>query len=415
MRILHVLNGTGGGSIVSVLELVKASRAAGTGIEHCAVYPGRPGFEDPEIHRVFHRAMPIPLPAWNSPNKQDVLRRIISFALTQKESGFGIKTARAFDRVIGEWSIDVVTTNCAVNIHGALAARRAGLPHVWHIRERIGTGGSMQFRLDDRRLVQRIAELSNSIATVSEYVAEPFRKYGADAALEVVYDGVDTRAFQNPEVYKRGKKLRRKWEVPENTVLIGKVANLTASVKRHDLFLKAAAEVVRKDKNVRFVIVGAIPNRNTWFSRPSFERWQALRSLANDLGLNNRLVWAGMVPDPPAVMNAIDVLSHACEIEGFPRIALEVMAAGKPIVGPKAGGLVECVLDGAGLLVPQASSEALAHGMLGLLENSMIREKTGQSGMDRVRTRFDISRHLATMVRLYSSVKKSGFKGMARA
>ena len=42
-------------------------------------------------------------------------------------------------------------------------------------------------------------------------------------------------------------------------------------------------------------------------------------------------------------MNAIDILAHACDIEGFPRVVIEAIAAGKPVVGPRAGGVAEGV------------------------------------------------------------------------
>ncbi len=50
---------------IAAIELVQSSRSAETGIQHFAVYPGPPGFVDPEIHSTFHEARPIPLPTWN--------------------------------------------------------------------------------------------------------------------------------------------------------------------------------------------------------------------------------------------------------------------------------------------------------------------------------------------------------------
>jgi glycosyltransferase involved in cell wall biosynthesis len=406
MRVLHVLNGTGGGSTVSALELVKASRAAGTGIEHCAVYPGRLGYEDPEIHRIFHRATPISLPTWNSPKNLDLVRRIVLVALSRRESGFGFKTMRTLGQLIRDWSIDLVTTNCAVNIHGALAAQKAGIPHVWHIRERIGTGGSMQFRLDDRRLVHRIAGLSTKIAAVSEYVAAPFREYGADVDLEVVYDGVDVASFDNQTARERGTKLRKEWGIADGMVLVGKVANVTAHVKRHDLFIRAAAEVIRHRDDVCFVVVGEIPSQDSWFSRPAFDRWQALKGLAHDLGLDGRLIWAGSVNDPPAVMNAIDILGHACDIEGFPRVVIEAMAAGKPVVGPASAGVLEGAGE-AGIMVEAGSPGQLACGIESLTGDLTACKHLGGEGHRRVVGGFTLAKHAMKMVDLYQSACNS--------
>lgn len=326
------------------------------------------------------------------------------FMLSQRASRFGVRTMRFLAEIIEEWSIDLVTTNCAVNTHGALAARRAGLPHIWHIRERIGTDGSMHFRLNDERLVHRIAGLSTGVATVSEYVAGPFREYGADNSLQVVYDGVDVEAFAGAAARERGLSLRKKWGIPEDALLVGKVANVTAHVKRHDLFLRAVAEVARNDGRVRFVVVGALPPQSSWFSKPALDRWNRLESLAHDLGLDDRLVWAGAVPDPPAVMSAIDILAHACDIEGFPRVVFEAMAASRPVVGPVAGGVAEIVEDGStGLLVPPGSVKRFAHGIERLIENAELRGTLGQNARKRVEERFTLRQHLDTMVNMYRS------------
>jgi glycosyltransferase involved in cell wall biosynthesis len=406
VRVLHILNSTKGGATVSIVELVKTSRAAETGVQHFAAYPGRPGFVDPAIHSAFHEARPIPLPGWNQPKSLDFLRRSVIAALVARNTGFGTRTNRALGEAIREWQPDLVTTNCAANVHGALAARRAGLPHVWHIRERIGTGGSMHFPLSDGRLVQHVGELSTAVATVSEYVAEPFRRHGVDSELEVVFDGVDLDAFVAPAAIERGWQLRRKWGIPKESMLVAKVANLTAQVKRHDVFLRAAAQVARRHPDVRFVVVGAIPKGNGWLSRSAIEHWNRLESLARDLGLGGSLVWADSVDDPPAIMNAIDVLAHACDIEGFPRVVIEAMAAGKPVVGPRAGGVAEGVGDEGGLLVEPGSPEHLAEGIEALIEDQELSRRLGTNGRRRVVDNFSSKHHLNKMVDLYETACK---------
>jgi len=282
MRVLHILNSTKGGATLGALELVKASSAAGTGLEHYAVYPGPTGFVDPPIHSVFSDARAIPLPTWNKPRAFDPARRFLLRALVARHTAFGFKTMQQLEKAIQDWRIDLVTTNCAANIHGALAARRAGLPHVWHIRERIGTGGSMLFSLDDRRLVHRIAGLSSRVAAVSEFVAEPFRKHGADTNVEVVYDLVDTEAFASPEAKERGRGLRREWGIPDDAILVGKVASVIP-IKAHDVFVCAAGAVARTRQDVRFVAVGAIPRRSRWLGKAEEKWWDDLRRLTHKI------------------------------------------------------------------------------------------------------------------------------------
>jgi len=403
MNVLHVLNSSGGGATASILELVRASRRAGTGLRHFAVYPGTPARQSREIHDTFHDAEAIPLPGWNVNPGMDRFRRFAGDLATARRTALGARTRSALNRALDRWEVDLVTTNCAANIHGALAARRRGLPHLWHIRERIGAGGSMHFPVDDASLVQRIASLSSALATVSEYVAEPFRAHGVDRPLRVVYDGVHVDAFRSSDAGKRGRSLREVWKVPEDAVLVGKVAGVTSSVKRHDLFLRAAAEVAQRHRNVRFVVVGALPRPGGWRRRPAYDRWRELAALGHELGLGKRLIWAGFVEDPPAVMRAIDILAHACDIEGFPRVVIEAMAAGTPVVGPRAGGVAEGAGE-AGLLVEPGSPQALASGIEALLADPERRSRLSRAGRARVSARFSMERHLADMVELYRRV-----------
>ena len=401
-----MLNATQGGAIVSVLELVKASRAAGTDVEHYAVYPGVVGREDPSIHSAFHGARIIPIPTWNRPTRLDLVRRAISQARSAKATFFGLRSRRGISKAIRDWDIDLVTTNCSANIHGALVARSMGLPHVWHIRERIGSLGSMHFGMSDRILVQKIRGLSSIVATVSGYVAEPFREHGADDRLEVVYDGVDVEAFACPEAKERGRSLRRSWGVSEDSTLVGKVANVTSQGKGHELFLRAAAKVRSAHENVFFVAVGLIPRESGWVGKPAWRRWLRLKEMARESGVEDRIIWAGVVDDPPAVMNAIDILGHACDFEGFPRVIMEAMAAGKPVVGPAAGGVAEGVVsESTGFLVQPGSPDALAAGIGDLVNDVPRRQRLGDHGKERVGSQFTMAGHAITMAEIYDRAR----------
>lgn len=401
MRVLHVLNSLEGGATVSVRELVRASVRAETDMRHFAVFPGAPGGEAPALD-MFDAVRAVPLAQWNRPRGIGALRTVAAAVLRARRRLLGPSGVAGIARAVADWRIDLVTTNCAANLDGALAAQLADVPHLWHIRERIGSDGSLHFRLTDAALARRIAGLSVRIAAVSRYAAEPFDRAGAGGKVRIVHDGIDPAPFASVPAAERGRELRRRWLGDGEGPLVGAVANLTAQVKRHDLLLRAAALLAGRRTALRFVIVGKIPDSGSWFARSDRERWKELRRMAEQLDLGDRLVWAGAMDDIPAVMNAFDILFHACEIEGLGRVVLEAMAAGRPVVAPAAGGVDEAAKKGVtGILVTPRSARALAAGAETLISDPGLRHRMGAAGRARVESHFTLQRHLDIMVDLY--------------
>ncbi len=236
-RILHLLNATTGGAAVSLLEFLRATAEDPSDTKHFVVHAGA-GPPDPAFDAVSAGCRTASLRTWNSRFRLALSRRCVGKLLELKATGCGLRSQREVRRAIREWSIDLVTTNCVTNIDGALAARKEELPHVWHIRERAGSDGSIRFRMGNRQVAQQVHLLSAGVAAVSHYAAEPFCFDGRSSHVAVVYDGVDPRPFDDPVVGSKSRDLRRKWGVRSEQVLVGKVANVAWEVKRHEVFLR---------------------------------------------------------------------------------------------------------------------------------------------------------------------------------
>jgi glycosyltransferase involved in cell wall biosynthesis len=106
-------------------------------------------------------------------------------------------------------------------------------------------------------------------------------------------------------------------------------------------------------------------------------------------------------------MAAIDVLIHASvQAEPFGRVLIEAMAAGKPVIATRGGGVTEIVVDGeTGMLVPPADATALAEAMVSVIELSAEgRRQIGSNGRARVEEHFSLQRHIAAVTEIYTSV-----------
>ena len=402
MRVLHILNAAGGGASVGALELMRSSRHMGSAIEHFVVYPGLDGHPDPTVSSVCSECRVVPMRWWNIKQTLSPLRRLAVWVREMQVTRFGHRTRSALRDLVHEWRVDLIHSNTAAIIDGATVAAELGISHVWHIRERIGCRGFMRFPLTDADLAARIGSLSRVIVPMSRFVREVFVKQGQAAKTRVVYDGVDPAIFDTEKVRRRGRELRRSWGVPDGSLLIGKVAAVTSPVKRHDVFIRAAGILARRDPSLRFAIIGPLPKLTTWARRQGIEYFQALRQLVREEGIEDRFLWTDHVPDPGAVMNAIDVLAHACDLEGFGRIAIEAMAAGKPVVGPAAGGLTESVVDGeTGFLVPPGDETAMADAIEELSNDYDLYRRFCQAGRTRSREDFSPEAHLSAIREVY--------------
>jgi glycosyltransferase involved in cell wall biosynthesis len=75
--------------------------------------------------------------------------------------------------------------------------------------------------------------------------------------------------------------------------------------------------------------------------------------------------------------------------EPFGQVAVEAMAAGKPVIASAHGGLLDIVIHRAtGILVTPGNSSTLNQAMVELLDNSGLRRQLGEQGYSRAIGRF---------------------------
>jgi glycosyltransferase involved in cell wall biosynthesis len=172
--------------------------------------------------------------------------------------------------------------------------------------------------------------------------------------MVVIPNGFDTDTFRpDPEA---GRQKRREWGVADDECLIGLVARLDP-IKDHPTFLRAAAQMSQDRPNVRFVCVGD--------GESSYR--QRLHALADGLGLQSRLVWAGEQEDMIAVHNALDVATSTSISEGFSNTVAEAMACGVSCVVTDVGDSA-VIVGSSGLVVPVGDVDALQAAWAQLLD-----------------------------------------------
>ncbi|HKG34197.1 MAG TPA: glycosyltransferase, partial [Gemmatimonadales bacterium] len=136
------------------------------------------------------------------------------------------------------------------------------------------------------------------------------------------------------------------------------------------------------------------------------------QSLAQSLGLGDRVRFLGVRSDVPEVMASADGYVMSSAWEGMPIALLEAAAAGLPIVTTRVGGNHEVVRDGeSGYLVPPRDHDALGQAMLRLMQQAPEeRRAMGERGREHVRVHYGLGRVVERWEDLYRQV--SARKGL---
>ncbi|MBL1074076.1 glycosyltransferase family 4 protein [Nocardia sp. 2] len=160
-------------------------------------------------------------------------------------------------------------------------------------------------------------------------------------------------------------------------------AGVLSARKNPEGLLRAFALAVQRVPKARLVVVGP---------QPDAEYARGIRALVTELGLDEQVEFAGMVDNERlraeiTLARAVVMFSHE---ETSPTILAQAMAAGKPVLSSRVGGIPEMVTDGEnGYLVDSEDTNALAERMVTLLENQDLALRLGARGHDTAREKFE--------------------------
>ena len=199
-------------------------------------------------------------------------------------------------------------------------------------------------------LERNLSRFADLIIVNSRSGLDYARKKGfASENMQVVPNGVDTKLFKPDR--EAGKPLRAEWGVGDDEILVGLVARIDP-IKDHQLFLKAAALLPERLPKARFVCVGG----------GDLAYLDKLKGSARELGLEDRLTWAGSRADMPVVYNSLDICCLSSQSEGFPNVLAEAMACGVPCVSTDVGD-ARHILGDSGVAVARRAPEELAEAV----------------------------------------------------
>lgn len=215
------------------------------------------------------------------------------------------------------------------------------------------------------------------VFTCSRFTGDIIHKMGIpNERIQVTACGVDPALFAHID---QSNNVLKKHGIEGKKVIL----TISRLIRRKgiDVAIRALPKVLERVADAVYVIVG----------RGNYEKH--LRKLVNDHGLEDKVIFAGYIPDEQLCdyYSACDLFLLPCrelpggDVEGFGIVFLEANVCSKPVVAGRSGGVTEAVQDQySGLLVDPCSEDAVADAVVRLLNDPEYSSTLGRQGRQRV-------------------------------
>ena len=278
-----------------------------------------------------------------------------------------------------------------------LAGRRAPpiVVHTFHghvLRGYFGPLRSGLFRLLERWLAAR----TTALIAVSPQVRDDLVALGVAPPERFVVIRLGIELDERVSAEQNGRaESRRYLGIASDRFAVGWIGRMTA-VKRTDDVLVAFRRLRDDGVDAVLCMVGDGPDR------PELER------RAHELGVIRDTLFLGYQEDVAPFYAAFDALVLPSSNEGTPVSAIEALAAGRPVVATRVGGVPDVVQEGQdGFLVDPGATDDLADRLARLARDPALRERMGGAGRERVLPRYAVARLIDDVDRLYRSLLAS--------
>jgi len=302
-------------------------------------------------------------------------------------------------RLIRQERPDILHTHTAkagtVGRVAAILAGRRGpriVVHTFHGHVLRGYFGALRSRLF--LLLERwLATRTTALIAVSPQVRDDLVALGVAPRekFAVVRLGIELDERVDGEQDGRAES-RRYLGIGAERFAVGWIGRMTA-VKRTDDVLVAFKRLRDDGVDAVLCMVGDGPDR------PELER------RAHELGVIRETLFLGYQEDVAPFYAAFDALVLPSSNEGTPVSAIEALAAGRPVVATRVGGVPDVVQEGEdGFLVEAGATDDLAERLAQLARDPALRERMGRAGRRRVLPRYAVDRLVDDVDRLYRSL-----------
>ncbi len=231
------------------------------------------------------------------------------------------------------------------------------------------------------------------IITVSEDIKNTLIKRNIEERrIYVIPNGIDVDKY---DVQVDERIIRDKLNIAYDKIIICCIGRLSPQ-KGHYFLLKAAAEVIKSNQNVIFLLAGDGPLK------------EDLESLSLGLGVKNNVIFTGYRDDITDILKMSHLFVMPSLSEGTPMALLEAMASGKAVIATNVGGIPEVIKDRFnGILVKPKDIKGLVNSIIELLENEKLVNEYGENAKACIKLKYSAE----IMTRKYEDLYKELLNG----
>ncbi len=297
-------------------------------------------------------------------------------------------------REIRAFNADVIHSHLpGANLYACLAGAVTRTPVIATYHGELHLPGSPDRHVGIKHWLVR--KLASRIVLVADYLRNDFVNIAhfPPSKLSIIYNGIPVG---EPDPNFDPVTKRKSVGLSPDDLVVGIVANFRPP-KGYQYFAQAARIVHEQLPFVKFLVVG----------QGEGEIKQKFETAVADYGLKDNVKLLGFRSDVPELLRAIDLFVLSSISEGLPLSAVEAMAARRPVVATKVGGLSELVQDGtSGYLVPPADASSLANRMIEILKDKSLRTRMGNIGREIATSTFSLEAMVSNYQLLYDKLRK---------
>lgn len=303
-----------------------------------------------------------------------------------------LRSVRAIDKRLKDTKIDIVHSNTLAVLSGALWAKWRKVPHVWHVHEIIGHPKLV------RRMFPSVVRLfSERVMCNSNATRQWLLDIEPRLASKVVtiWNGLERMI---PPDRRTIIKLRQELGLRDGDILVVLVGRINR-LKGQGLLVEAAELLWKRgQKNIHYLIVGSTPPGQDY-------HMDNLLSKITSSPAKERISIMGFRDDIWPIWDTCDmVVVPSTEPESFGLVALEAMAAGKPVIAAAHGGLMEIVVEDTGTLVKPGDPIDLANAISRLAMSAELRKRMGEGGLIRQKNEFSLNTYIEKFMTEYQTI-----------
>jgi glycosyltransferase involved in cell wall biosynthesis len=302
----------------------------------------------------------------------------------------GLNTLQVLVEIL-QFRPDLIYTNTSVIISGALAARLARIPHIWHIHENFQTFGR-EYIISLETMRRAIRKLSSTAIFVTKLSLESLFSDNGPGNAVVIHNGIQLMNESRDLI----PYLARKRDTnPPKVFFAGSLTHQ----KGLDILLRAVEMVCYS---------GNLLHLDIWGDGQK-EYVQFLKDLCTALNISDFVHFKGYGENLRSILPNYCVAVVPSRGESFSLVVLEAMAAGVPVIASRCGGPEEFVEDGrTGWLVEREDAINLSATLMKVLTNperaSIIAEKARQM----VSKRFRLESQLSSIISIIRTTVNEG-------